>query len=108
MVFFVLFCFLFFVFPDRVSLCRSGCPGTHFEDQAGLELRNPPASASQVLRLKACANLPGEVSPSYQGGKHGSVQPGMVLEELSVLNLVSNATRRRLASKQLGVGSLPQ
>jgi hypothetical protein len=32
-----------------------GCPGTHFVDQAGLELRNPPASASQVLGLKACA-----------------------------------------------------
>jgi hypothetical protein len=26
-----------------------GCPGTHFVDQAGLELRNPPASAFQVL-----------------------------------------------------------
>jgi hypothetical protein len=26
-----------------------------FVDQAGLELRNPPASASQVLGLKACA-----------------------------------------------------
>jgi hypothetical protein len=26
-----------------------------FVDQAGLELRNPPASASQVLALKACA-----------------------------------------------------
>jgi hypothetical protein len=25
------------------------CTGTHFVDQAGLELRNPPASASQVL-----------------------------------------------------------
>jgi hypothetical protein len=32
-----------------------GCPGTHSVDQAGLELRDPPASASQVLRLKACA-----------------------------------------------------
>jgi hypothetical protein len=32
-----------------------GCPGTHFVDQTGLELRNPPASASQVLALKACA-----------------------------------------------------
>jgi hypothetical protein len=41
---------------DRVSLCGSGCPGTHFVDQAGLELRNPPASASasRVLELKAC------------------------------------------------------
>ncbi|GAB1296957.1 Serine/threonine-protein kinase tousled-like 2 [Apodemus speciosus] len=32
---------------DRVSLCSPGCPGTHSVDQAGLELRNPPASASQ-------------------------------------------------------------
>ncbi|GAB1301193.1 Predicted gene 8251 [Apodemus speciosus] len=37
------------------SLCSPGCPGTHSVDQAGLELRNPPASASQVLGLKACA-----------------------------------------------------
>jgi hypothetical protein len=34
------------VFRDRVSLCSPGCPGTHSVDQAGLELRNPPASAS--------------------------------------------------------------
>jgi hypothetical protein len=65
--------FCFFVFQDRVSLCSPGCPGTHFVDQAGLELRNPPAkikikikikkekkrnlpaSASRVLGLKACA-----------------------------------------------------
>jgi hypothetical protein len=43
-----------FVFRDRVSLCSPGCPGTHFVDQAGLELRNPPASACQVLGLKGC------------------------------------------------------
>jgi hypothetical protein len=43
------------VFRDRVSLCSPVCPGTHSVDQAGLELRNPPASASQVLELKACA-----------------------------------------------------
>ena len=30
-------------------------PGTHSVDQAGLALRNLPASASQVLRLKAFA-----------------------------------------------------
>jgi hypothetical protein len=46
------------VFRDRVSLRSPGCPGTHFVDQAGLELRNPPASASPVLRLKACATTP--------------------------------------------------
>jgi hypothetical protein len=44
-----------FFFQDRVSLCSPGCPGTHSIDQAGLELRNPPASASQVLGLKVRA-----------------------------------------------------
>jgi hypothetical protein len=52
--------FKFFFFggggPDRVSLFSPGCPGTHSVDQAGLELRNPPASASQV---------PSAISNSY-------------------------------------------
>jgi hypothetical protein len=47
--------FFFLVFRDRVSLCSPGCPGTHSVDQAGFELRNPPASASRVLGLKVCA-----------------------------------------------------
>jgi hypothetical protein len=49
------FGFVILVFRDRVSLYSPGCPGTHFVDQAGLELRNLPAFASQVLGLKACA-----------------------------------------------------
>jgi hypothetical protein len=51
-----IFLFFFFLtfFRDRVSLCSPGCPGTHFVDQAGFELRNLPASASQVLGSKAC------------------------------------------------------
>jgi hypothetical protein len=44
--------FFFWFFWDRISLYSPGCPGTHFVDQAGLELRNPPASAFQVLGLK--------------------------------------------------------
>jgi hypothetical protein len=48
-----------FVFRDRVSRYSPGCPGTHFVDQAGLELRNSPASAFGVLGLKACATTPG-------------------------------------------------
>jgi hypothetical protein len=55
---FVFLLLLFFVyFRDRVSQYSPGCPGTQFVDQAGLELRNPPASASasRVLGLKACA-----------------------------------------------------
>jgi hypothetical protein len=51
--------FIFFIFRERVSLYSSGCLGTHFVDQAGLKLRNPPASASRVLELKACATMPG-------------------------------------------------
>jgi hypothetical protein len=37
----------YFSFQDRVSLCNSpACPRAHSVDQAGLELRDPPASAS--------------------------------------------------------------
>jgi hypothetical protein len=52
----------FFFSWDRVSLYSPGCPGTHFVDQAGLKLRNPPASASWVLGLKVCATTPGSAS----------------------------------------------
>jgi hypothetical protein len=37
------------------TLVHPYCPGTHSVDQAGLKLRNPPASASRVLGLKARA-----------------------------------------------------
>jgi hypothetical protein len=50
--FFFSFFFFFLVFQDRISLYSPGCPETHFVDQAVLELRNPPASASRVLGLK--------------------------------------------------------
>jgi hypothetical protein len=36
-----------FVFQDRISLCRPGCPGACSVDQTGLKLRNLPASASK-------------------------------------------------------------
>jgi hypothetical protein len=50
------FAFFFFWFFETGFLCVApGCPGTHSVDQAGLELRNLPASASQVLGLKAYA-----------------------------------------------------
>jgi hypothetical protein len=51
----------FFFSRDKVSLCSPGCPGTYSVDQAGLELRNLPAPASQVLGSKACATTPGSV-----------------------------------------------
>jgi hypothetical protein len=59
------FCFFFFfllVFRGRISLYSPGCPGTHFVDQAGLELRNPPASAFPVLGLKACSTMSAQSS----------------------------------------------
>jgi hypothetical protein len=55
-----------FVFRDRVSLYGPGYSGTHSVDQAGLELRNLPASASQVLELKACATTAGHDSSFNQ------------------------------------------
>jgi hypothetical protein len=33
-------------------MCSPGCSGTHYVDQAGLELRDLPASASLLLWLK--------------------------------------------------------
>jgi hypothetical protein len=53
------FFLFFFWFFETGFLYSTGCPGTHFVDQSGLELRNPPASASRVLGLKVCANTAG-------------------------------------------------
>jgi hypothetical protein len=53
----VWFFFFFFFFIETGFLCVAlAVPRTHSVDQAGLELRNPPASASQVLGLQACIN----------------------------------------------------
>ena len=45
------FCLSFLLF----FLFYWGGGGTHSVNQADLELRNPPASASQVMGLKVCA-----------------------------------------------------
>ena len=61
MGFLLLLLFLFvclFVFRDRVSLYSLGYPGAHFVDQAGLELRNPPASV-----VDACCSDQHELEP---------------------------------------------
>jgi hypothetical protein len=54
LLFVCLFCLFFAFSQDQVSLCSSGYLGTSSVDQAGLELRDPPPSASQVLGLKMC------------------------------------------------------
>jgi hypothetical protein len=50
-------CFLFACcfLRQGFSLCSLGCPGTPSVDQTGLKLRDPPASAFQVLGFKPCA-----------------------------------------------------
>ena len=40
--------------PRQGFSVHTGSPGTHSVYPAGLKLRNLPASASQVLGLKAC------------------------------------------------------
>jgi hypothetical protein len=45
----------FLGFRDRVSLCSPGCPETHSRPGWPQTHSNLPASASQVLGLKACA-----------------------------------------------------
>jgi hypothetical protein len=61
-----LFVVVVVVCRDKVSLCSPGCPQTHAEEQAGLELRNLPASAFQVLGLKACATIARCMINSYR------------------------------------------
>jgi hypothetical protein len=52
-------------FFETVFLCSPGCPGTHSVDQTGLEHRNLPASAFQVLGLKASATTARLLINSY-------------------------------------------
>jgi hypothetical protein len=55
----------FLVFSRQGFSVLPGSPGTHSVDQAGLELINPPASASQVLGLKACATTPSSANTFF-------------------------------------------
>lgn len=45
---------------DRFSLCNPCCPGILAVDQAGLEPREPGASAS-LMEFKACATMLGKM-----------------------------------------------
>jgi hypothetical protein len=61
---FVLFCFVLFCF-ETGFLCVAPTV-SHSVDQAGLELRNPPASVSQVLGLKASTTTAQPLTYPYQ------------------------------------------
>jgi hypothetical protein len=82
-----LFCFVW-LFRDRVSLCNPGCPGTHSVDQAGLELRNLPASASQVLGSKVCATTAWLFGFFVLGGGEGlNSYSFLATKKLSILDI---------------------
>jgi hypothetical protein len=55
----IFFSFLLFFPPETGFLCVALAVLELTVDQAGLKLRNPPASASQVLGLKVCPPPPG-------------------------------------------------
>lgn len=59
-------CLFTFVFQDEISLCSRDCPGTPSIDQAGLERRDPPASASQMLALKVYATTLQQIAASLR------------------------------------------
>jgi hypothetical protein len=67
----------------RVSLYGPGYPGTCSVVQAGLKLRNLPASASQVLRLKVCATIRPRIVLFFNQKAEGSVKD----ELLQVLDI---------------------
>jgi hypothetical protein len=54
-----LFIYLFIYLSIYLFIYLFVFPGTHSLDQADLKLRNLPASASQVLGLKACTTITG-------------------------------------------------
>jgi hypothetical protein len=56
-VFFFVFCFLFFFFEAGFLYVVLAVLELSSVDQAGLKLRNPPASASHVLGLKVCVTI---------------------------------------------------
>lgn len=100
--FFLFFCLFF---RGRIglswnSLCTPGCPGTHSD---------PPASASPVLRLKACTTVPdvhltfwdrlshGNRS-SQSGGTCLSLPPVLRLQALSSPQLLCGCWRSKSRS----------
>ncbi|GAB1285206.1 S-arrestin [Apodemus speciosus] len=91
---------------SEVSLCSPGRPGTHSVDQAGLKLRNLPASVSQVLgsKLEQIANVvlyssDYYVKPVASEETQEKVQPNSTLTKTLVLVplLANNKERRGIA-----------
>ena len=69
------FFFFFFGFSEIGFLCVA---------LAVLELRNPPASASQVLGLKVCATTPGLAVHTFKAGRSQSLKASLVYHSQSL------------------------
>ena len=77
-----LFCF------ETGFLCSPGCPGIGSVDQANLKFRDPPASAPQVLRSKACVTTGdwwGWGVVCFKTGSHYAALTGLELREYAFL-----------------------
>ncbi|GAB1294189.1 Dihydrolipoyllysine-residue acetyltransferase component of pyruvate dehydrogenase complex, mitochondrial [Apodemus speciosus] len=99
---------------DRVSLCSPGCPGTHSLDQAGLELRNPPASASQVLwtgpegriiKKDIESFVPSKAAPAAAAamappGPRAAPAPAGIFTDIPISNIRRVIAQRLMQSKQ--------
>jgi hypothetical protein len=93
MIFFV--CLFFW---DSVSLCNPGCSGIHFVDQAGLKLRNPPASASQVLGLKACTTTTWQIIWFFFYTRNLALRENHMLNTFKhIYNVISSVVESQLA-----------
>jgi hypothetical protein len=84
-------------------------PGTHSVDQAGLEIRNPHASASLVLGLKACATMPGSTLLFIYGEKFHlcgfTASTDLILEQEEMSASIVPLTSCRTASSDQYMGA---
>ncbi|GAB1303181.1 Long-chain-fatty-acid--CoA ligase 4 [Apodemus speciosus] len=99
---------------SRFSLCSPGCPGTPSIDQADLELRDPPASASRVLGLKSASVPPNRPTPSdmaivmYTSGSTGRPKGVMMHHSNLIAGMTGQCERiPGLGPKDTYIGYLP-
>jgi hypothetical protein len=104
---FLLLLFLFFLvfFRNRVSRCL----GTHFVDQAGLELRNLPASASRVSAgIKGVCHHRLAFAYILSRGRHEGLGPNCVGLVLTVSSWKMSELSGRISRWVCGELSSPQ
>ncbi|GAB1301552.1 M-phase inducer phosphatase 3 [Apodemus speciosus] len=86
---------------NAVSLCSSGCPGTHSVDQAGLELRKLPASASPSAGIKGSLDLSGPQDVQLTGKDfHQDLMKGIPVQLLCSTPHALDPGHRRKGAKR--------